>query len=338
MDNVLQYKYITLLGAELDSFKCVRANLWNFHCPICGDSQRNRNKKRGYIYLKNNEYRFHCHNCGKDTAFKYFLQEVSPNLYHEYKQEVLFDKIKKTPDPKPEQFKQSKKNIKSISSFLTPLSKLDKFHKAIEYVQSRKIPEPVWNRIFWTEHFTELIRDQFGDKYEGRNIPDVGIVFVIYSADSKIVGYQLRSIDKNISKAQRFITCLENNECGLYGIETIDKNKQIYVTEGAIDSLFIPNCIAVLTSALYRVPKDFYEKAIFINDCEPRNAEIVKQIKRCIDLGLNTVLLPKQYDSLDINDIVLKYNLSQEELLTLLNKNTFKGLEAKIKFAKWKLW
>lgn len=344
MNTVLQYKYITLLGPSLDGFKQVGRNLWNFRCPLCGDSAKNKNKKRGYIYLKEDNYRFHCHNCGADQAFKYFLQNVSSSLYKDYQQEAIFSTLKNakhsTEEIKPIQLKQSKKLVHKSSDLLIPVSSLANTHPAIEYVQTRRIPESEWNRIYWVEHFKEVLRQQFGAKYEERIMPDQGLVFTVRTGNSKdhpIVGYQLRSIERNVPKKNRFVTCIENNECGLFGLDTLDTSKKVYVTEGAIDSLFVPNCLAVLTSSLYRVPKEFYE-ATFINDCEPRNPQIVKQIEKCISLGLKVVLLPSQYDSLDINDLVCHYNLSQKELVELLDQYTFKGIEAKLKFAKWRLW
>ena len=53
--DLIDNKYIGLLSTRLQKFKKVKANLFNFRCPLCGDSQKNKNKTRGYIYqVKNN--------------------------------------------------------------------------------------------------------------------------------------------------------------------------------------------------------------------------------------------------------------------------------------------
>ncbi|SVD84093.1 uncharacterized protein METZ01_LOCUS436947, partial [marine metagenome] len=57
-------KYVGLISPRLDRFKQVRPNLWNSRCPICGDSQKNKAKKRLYIYAKLQDLFVKCHNCG----------------------------------------------------------------------------------------------------------------------------------------------------------------------------------------------------------------------------------------------------------------------------------
>ena len=42
--DIIDSKYIGLVSSRLDRFKKVKANLYNFRCPICGDSQRHKNK------------------------------------------------------------------------------------------------------------------------------------------------------------------------------------------------------------------------------------------------------------------------------------------------------
>ena len=38
-------KYINLISARFQKFKKVKNNLYNFRCPICGDSQQNTKEK-----------------------------------------------------------------------------------------------------------------------------------------------------------------------------------------------------------------------------------------------------------------------------------------------------
>ena len=349
MNTVIDYKYIALLGTYLIGFKQVGNNLWNFRCPLCGDSEKKQTKKRGYIYLKENSYRFHCHNCGRDMPLKSFLYNVVPELYKDYREETLFGKLTHSDQEIKQLCKHQSKPIErrlnnDEKKYLINLTELGDDHPAIVYVRDvRRIPRIRWNRIHWTENFQELINEHFGDKYKNSNLPSTGIVFVVHAFASKVsgiegipvIGYQLRSIDPNCPKSKRFVTCIEPQKTGVYGIEHIDWSKQIFVTEGPIDSLFIPNCIAVMTSALYRVKID---DAIYVNDCEPRNKEIVKQIERAINQGCRVTLLPEKYFSLDINDIVCKYNLSENDLVLLLKSNTYQGIGAKIHFSNWRLW
>ena len=41
--DIIDSKYIGLVSSRLDKFKRVKPNLFNFRCPICGDSQKHKN-------------------------------------------------------------------------------------------------------------------------------------------------------------------------------------------------------------------------------------------------------------------------------------------------------
>ena len=48
--SYLDTKYINLASASLQKYKKVKNGLWTFRCPYCGDSKKNKNKTRGYIF------------------------------------------------------------------------------------------------------------------------------------------------------------------------------------------------------------------------------------------------------------------------------------------------
>ena len=72
--DIIDSKYIGLVSSRLDRFKKVKANLYNFRCPICGDSQKHKNKARGYIYQVKTNTNFKCHNCGASLSFNNLLK------------------------------------------------------------------------------------------------------------------------------------------------------------------------------------------------------------------------------------------------------------------------
>ena len=83
-------KYVNLISHRLDRFKQVDKNLFNCRCPFCGDSQKNKQKARGYFYTKNkNTLLYHCHNCGITRSVKSFLKQFDQPLHDEYSKEVL---------------------------------------------------------------------------------------------------------------------------------------------------------------------------------------------------------------------------------------------------------
>ena len=85
--DLVDSKYIGLVSSRLPKFKRVKANLYNFRCPICGDSQKHRNKARGYIYPIKANTNFKCHNCGASMSLNNFLKEVDPVLQKQYAME-----------------------------------------------------------------------------------------------------------------------------------------------------------------------------------------------------------------------------------------------------------
>ena len=90
--DLVDSKYIGLVSSRLQKFKRVKDNLYNFRCPICGDSQKNKNKTRGYIYQVKNNTNFKCHNCGASMSFNNFVKTIDPTLHKQYTLEIhVFD-------------------------------------------------------------------------------------------------------------------------------------------------------------------------------------------------------------------------------------------------------
>src|SRR6056300_1334086 len=83
MDHV-DSKFIGLVSPRLEKFKRVKSNLYNFRCPICGDSKKNKNKTRGYLYSVKANTNFKCHNCGTSMSFNNFLKQVDPAVHKQY--------------------------------------------------------------------------------------------------------------------------------------------------------------------------------------------------------------------------------------------------------------
>ena len=95
----IDLKYIMLLSPRLDKFKKVRDNLFNFRCPYCGDSQKHRNKARGYFYRKKNDFFYKCHNCSIGTNLAKVVKYVDSELYRDYVLERYKSDAPKTETP-----------------------------------------------------------------------------------------------------------------------------------------------------------------------------------------------------------------------------------------------
>ena len=88
--DLVDSKYIGLVSSRLQKFKRVKQDLYNFRCPICGDSQKQKNKARGYLYQVKNNTNYKCHNCGISISFSNFLKDLDGPLHKAYS----FEKFK----------------------------------------------------------------------------------------------------------------------------------------------------------------------------------------------------------------------------------------------------
>jgi hypothetical protein len=89
--DLVDSKFIGLVSSRLTKFKKVKPNLYNFRCPICGDSQKHKNKARGYLYGIKANVNYRCHNCGASMSFSNFLKDMDIVLHKQYVMEKFKD-------------------------------------------------------------------------------------------------------------------------------------------------------------------------------------------------------------------------------------------------------
>ena len=315
-------KFIGLISSRLQKFKKVKDNLYNFRCPICGDSQKNKNKTRGYIYQVKNNTNFKCHNCGASMSFNNFLKTLDGTLHKQY----TMEKFKEghtgrnfvVDTPKLE-FKKPvfKKSI--------DLPKASTNQVAREYLEERKLNP---DKFYYADKFKWWSNTQ-KQTFDTISRDEPRIIIPLYDETKNLIGFQGRALNKSPNK---YITIMIREEAPkIYGLETIDRKLPIYVVEGPFDSTFINNSVALCGSdgdLGYLEGSD----TIFVYDNEPRNREIVKRIGDCIERNQRVVIWPSNILEKDINDMVL----SGHDVMSMLKLNTYQGLEAKIKFNNWK--
>ena len=330
MSLYLDQKYINLVSSSLQKFKWKKINLANCRCPICGDSEANKNKARGYFFQSENTYFFKCHNCGASHNIYKFLEIVSPVLFKQYSLEKFMEKNER---PKYESIvleEKQKQNITSVIDDASELiSDLEETHKAIHFLQSRKIPKQHWDKFKYTKTFGAYAKSINSDY---SLIEDERIIIPIYDEHNHLIGAQGRSLE-NIKP--KYITLKRNEKTRLiYGLNTVNLSKRIFVVEGPIDSLFLPNAIACLGSGNFlEIRKTFpTQDLIFVLDNEPRNREIVKIYKELIDIGEKTCIFPEHIKDKDINDMAL----NDLDPLAIIENNTHQNASALLAFNSWR--
>ena len=322
-------KYIGLVSVRLQKFSKKKEGLYTFRCPYCGDSQKNKNKTRGYLYKLKNDHNFKCHNCGLSRTFTNFLKDQDVVLYDEYVMERyksgLTGRLSNTPNPV---MPSSKPKFVKKSFDLPRISELNKTHPARTYLSNRRIPEDSFKDLYYCDHFRKWTNEQ---KYtfEDSKFDESRIVIPLRTRD-KIFGFQGRSLDPK--NQLRYITImLDDDSPKVYGLDRINENKKIYVVEGPLDSLFVENCVAMVGADL-DLRTFGWSNYIYVYDNEPRNREIIERIDKTISRGDQVVIWPNTIKEKDINDMTM----GGHNVKDLLESNTYSGLEAKLKFTTWK--
>ena len=318
---MIDSKYINLVSSRLQRFKRVKADLYNFRCPICGDSQKNKSKTRGYLYAIKANVNYKCHNCGASMSLNNFIKQIDPVIAKQY----AFEKFKDghtgrnfvTEEPTFNfEAPKFKKKLDLPKASTVPIAKL--------YLEKRKLNP---TKFYYADKF-KAWTNSLKETFEDVNYDEPRIIIPLYYKDD-LVGFQGRSLGPN--KVKYITVMINDNAPKIYGLDEITKESPVYITEGPFDSSFIKNSIA-MCGADADVYKWGVSDPVWIYDNEPRNNEIVKRISNTISKGDKVVIWPSNINEKDINDMVLSGHNVQE----LVESNIYNGLEANLKFNIWK--
>lgn len=323
-----------ILGQSLEQFKKINSYLFNFRCPICGDSKKNKYKSRGYIYRLNDQMNVKCHNCNYSSRLSNFIKTINPSIYNEY----LLDNLGNVTSQKEDIIDTLiNKPVIIKDKILHGLQRLDTLslnHPAINYVIKRKIPRQHWKLFFFTPKFKKYINSIDPSKFEKIENDYPRLIIPYYNEHSVCFGISARAFGSEEPKYYNMK--IDENEEFVYGMERINKNEQIYCVEGAIDSLFIPNSIAASgTSFNKSILQELKQNLIVIPDNEPRSPVLVSIVENIIDNGYKIVLWPNSFVYKDINKAIME-GVSQEQLLSIINNNITQGMVAKLNFNSWR--
>lgn len=336
MSLIIDRKFISEVSGKLEKFKQKKDYLWNFRCPLCGDSRKNKTKTRAYFYRSkgNPNISFVCHNCGSGMSFGNFLKGFDNNLYRQYQMERFKEEShSNTPKPDFTLFKTQPIFTKSNSLSIPSITTLNSDHSAVKYIASRKIPKDKWNDIYYADDFLKFCDETFPNHGKKLIKEEPRIIIPFYDTDNELIGIQGRSLDPKAKV--RYITIKVNDEVTkIYGLNKVDFSQTIYVVEGPFDSMFLDNSIASMDASLYSVvpmvgtDKDY----VLVFDNEPRNKEVVKHLHKAIKLGHKVCIWPSNIKEKDINDMVK----ADIEVNSIIKQHTYKDIIAELQFQQWK--
>lgn len=333
MTDYVDMQYVNLLAGRFSRFSIKHRNPLkvNLRCPICGDSQKSQKKARGWITENNKTHTlfYSCFNCGISHSFQNFLKLQDPALYKEYVAEKFLNKSRDSGQQEitnPEKPVFDKNPLKSIKK----ISQLKHDHPVKTYISSRQIPSDQHYRLYYAPKFKTWINSIIPDKFPTFVKDEPRLILPFFDESGKCFGVSARGFDPN---GLRYITIMFQEVPKIFGLDKVNFEKPYVVAEGAIDSLFLNNAIAMAGADGNVSGLKNLENATFVFDAEPRNLEIIKRMEKLMRKGHKVCIWPHSVPGKDINEMWLK---GMRDIEKTIKENTFSGLEGQLRLASWR--
>jgi hypothetical protein len=345
MSLFIDVKYLNQIATKLPLFKKKGQYIYNCRCVICGDSSTKKNKARGYFYRAKNDLYYKCHNCDASQHFGTFLKNFDGNLYREYRLERYANGENRRAHSNPEAELKEKFNFASAEDLLPVPTLLDELldrvdtlpadHEVRQFCAQRGIPDYQLNRLYFIDDMRRIgqLSPKMRDKIK---TAEPRLVIPFRDGAGKLMGVTCRALR---GEALRYIMVrIDEDAPQVFGLDCVNPLTTVYVVEGPLDSLFLPNSIAVGGTGFHRSAElgiDLRRLTVVI-DNQPRNREVVAVYRKMIDAGYNVFIWPET-DSKDINEYVLaNAGLDARTLAQIIDNRTFSGLRATVEFNNWK--
>ena len=209
------------------------------------------------------------------------------------------------------------------------ISELNIPHPALGYILGRQIPKVNFKDLYYVDNFCTWVNTQ-KPTFENVKKDHPRIIIPFIDSNGEWFGFQGRSLDP-LDKLRYITIMLDENRSKVFGLDRVDFNKTVYITEGPFDSLYIDNAIAMAGADIdWNLLQG--REAVFVFDNECRNVEIVNRMTKAIDKGYELVIWPNNISEKDINDMFL----AGHDVQSLVEFNTYSGLEAHVKLSEWK--
>ena len=250
-----------------------------------------------------------------------FLKEVDPVIHKQYTME---------------KFKQGHTGRNFVTE--EPVFKFEapKFKKKLKLPKASEHPRPAVyltakklnpDDFYYAKHFKKFA-NSLKSTFDSEEHDEERIIIPLYY-EKNLIGFQGRSLGP--SKVKYITVMLDDDAPKIYGLDNIRTDAPVYITEGPFDSTLIRNAIAMCGADL-DISRWGISNPVWIYDNEPRNREITNRIAKTIDAGDSVVIWPNGIDDKDINDMVM----SGLDVQSVIDSNTYSGLEAQLKFTTWK--
>lgn len=347
MSLITDIQFISRLGLYIKGLKHAGGYKYACRCPFCGDSKKNQTKKRGGFFRGKGETSdimlFSCFNCGVGTTLEKVIQHVSLDLYDEYRLAKYRETVQIEESDESDEsevsldfFKTSSRKLEIVyDAALDDLFRLDKLssnHPAVQYIANRKIPNKLRHLFYFAPNFMTWT-NTLVKKFEMREKDYPRLIIPYFNQHGRMFAFAARAFGKEEPKY--YTIKLDENEEKIYGRERLNYSKPIIVVEGQIDSILLPNAIAVSGSSFdTEYIRGIATNCTLVPDNEPRNPQITAQYLKYIKAGYKVCMLPESFKYKDINEAVIG-GMTSDEIIEVINDNSYQGLAAEIKFAEW---
>lgn len=331
--------------------------------PDCQKDDDSRRKAGFFWSSKDNTYVYHCFKCGaalslsyflktyfKDTYIHYFLNRKNRpllrTLKNDFEKENVLSKLGKIGDTRIKTFIEELISNKE----LIPYSEC-KDSEMQSYLVKRQIPVDKYDNFFLAKNFYNIhqqiktLIDVKGKEFKLNDKSDKRLVWLFRNRTNEIIALQGRRFDRMEPRYMISKFGDRDNDRIIGNVENIDINSTVYVTEGYIDSLFLPNCVSLqglhMPSITYLIDELKVKKLVVVFDNESGNKQIKKNLETLAEMSLQNnnlevCLLPKDMRKRgkDINDYIIN-GMDTNSILHTINNNSYSGTTLKVRSVFW---
>jgi len=294
----------------------------HFHCrcPLCGDSQKSKSKKRFHLQFDNeNSIYWQCWNCGLSGNFYELYSELENvsikeafKLFNRYNEKIILNTLK----PKPQKINKKSHNFNTFNYILKDCIGINddvsgyilkKYQNILkEFIQKRCVDIPLYICYQGT--------------YKNR------IIIPIWENDD-IIYFQGRRIYEGMEP--KYLNPSVEKSNILMNKNNFDKDKSIVLNEGIIDADMIGNQGSSfigkeITQDFIDLVKKYTNKDIIINLDNDKDG--MSKLNEYVDIykSCKFFIMPDKYNTYkDLNDLVVNRCINKTDMYEFVLNNSY---------------
>jgi Straboviridae DNA primase len=306
------------------------------------DSATDTRKARGFLYDKEGSTYFFCHNLCGGMKFSTFIKRLDALLYQEWRMETLQSQGKTSPNEKEVDYGTNAAKRFAISEALSlfhrlpTIASLPDDHEGKRILQQRQIPESMQRTFRYSPGFKTFVNSILPGKFKDERTNNDGrIIIPFINADGVLHALQGRSVSP-VEKQMRYICIvIDKNVPCLWGLDRIDFSQRVYVHEGVLDAIFIPNSLAIAGGNFASLQHLHCKDLVMVYDNEARSKDTKAKMIEAVEQDFGVCVWPSGLFSKDINDMIVKEGLTSDYIHYIIDKNIHHGLRAKAAITDW---